>query len=151
MYTRMFFRILSLVIALVFMGSCASRQGTTLQSYEPATGTTVYGLVTNEADTIAFAGRSVNNIDKHFVTGEPIYHFDGNGAVYNEGIISGVCFDGSETAINIQDVSCFEIDRHSTGRTILLTTGFLTASGFLLYLFFKLLPERDYFTPDCCY
>ncbi len=133
------------------MSSCASRQWTTPQSCELATGTTVYRLITIEADTIAFAGRSVNNIDKHFVTGEPIYRFDGNSAVYSEGIISGVCFDGLETAISIHDVSRFEIDKHSTGRTILLTAGVLTASGFLLYLFVKLLPEKAYVDPACCY
>lgn len=129
------------------MGSCTSRHWVTPGNHQMESGTTVYRLITNEADTISFAGRSVKSIDNNFVTGNEICLFDGNGASYNEGVISGVRFDGSEVVISIFDVSGFEVDKFNTGKTILFSAGVLTASSFLLYTIIKIITEDDDIMP----
>ncbi len=96
---------ISLLTALVLFASGASRQWVSLGSHELETGATVYGLVTDEADTIVFAGISVENTDWNFLTEEEIYQFNGSGAVFRDDIMSRVCCDGSETVVSILDVS----------------------------------------------
>ena len=127
----------------MFVCSCASRQWVAPESFELDAGATIYRLVTDEADTISFAGTSVEDIEQNILTGEAIYRFNGSGAAFCEGEIKGVSFDGTETAIDIRDVALFEIDKHNTVRTVLFTTGILTASGFLLYTIIKGFTEEE--------
>ena len=142
-FSKVCFRVSLLCIALVFLFSCSSRHWISPERYELNEGDTVYRLITEEADTITFAGSSVKNIDRHFLTGEEILHFNGEGAIFTEGTISGVSFDGSETEISILDVILYEIDTHNSSKTVLFTTGILTVSGFILYTIYKALTHKD--------
>lgn len=132
-----------LCIALVFLFSCSSRHWISPERYELDEGDTIYGLITEEADTITFAGISVNEVGRNFQTGEEFFRFNGEGAIFTEGEIIGVSFDGSEAAIDILDVALYEVDIHNTSKTVLFTSGILTASGFILYAIYKALTHKD--------
>lgn len=138
-----YYRMSLLCIIAVFLCSCASRQWISPDNYELSEGNTVYRVITEEADTITFAGSSVESIERNFLTGEEFFQFNGEGAVFNEGIVRGVSVDGSEEAISILDTSLLEVDMHDTCKTVLYTSGILAVSSLISYLIIKGLTEKE--------
>ncbi len=137
----------TLLIALFLTTACTSRQWVSPGSYEIGQDACIYRVITTDADTVEYAGREVESVVSSTFSEEEFPRFSGRGASLVNGEIHGVLGDGSSMTVPYGDVSMMEIDASDTGRTVLLVSAAVIASGFLVYILATELLEDDPVTP----
>jgi hypothetical protein len=105
-------------------------------------GDTVYSLIDNYGDLISFeANRVLDTLLVNSQNDDDL--FEGEGAVFHDGIIEGVVADGSEMVCSIDSVQSVEIDRVDTLKLLLTLTviaGFASMIPYIVWQPNNILP-----------
>ncbi len=132
--TKSILQISSVLIGIVFLTSCTSRQWVTPGDCELYENQIVYGAVLSEGGTLSFAGDFITDVDSSLVPHEATYYVNRDGGLLSAGTVFGILDNGIQVSVELTDISKLEIDKTSISKTIFISLGAVVVTGSILYL-----------------